>query len=313
MKLLNEDMFIGLSGSDFVSCLLEFLSKTDTIKPAPQYVTQLIEPYQDDVAKRKEYARNPKMVEIKNDIHKFIKSWVDGIKSRTDVKHVDINPSPYFGLSEYVYVDVAMNNPKLENYYRQNLNRYNRVKFRFTDHVDIEYADKKAEKTVDISNKTFIEASEEMKLTIEEYLRDLHNEERLYLKKMRNRERNKRRRALKRLNAQNKNESIKLQIKESVDLTEGLDEVADGTYCTDYVGDVANWILNKPKPYRILYDKKFDIWCIADAMKNTHKDMSIDMFDDGYVEQAGKNVDKYINFARNDGHFSSGYTDAEVY
>ena len=85
-----------------------------------------------------------------------------------------------------------------------------------------------------------------------------------------------------------KKESFVKYIKESDDLNESLEEIASGTYCTDYVGDIVNWLLNKPKPYRIVYDRYYDVWCIADAMQNTHKDMSIDMFDSDYLYGVAK-------------------------
>lgn len=109
------------------------------------------------------------------------------------------------------------------------------------------------------------------------------------------------------------NESmIRLRIKED-DLNENLEEIAGGTYCTDYVGDIVNWLLNKPKPYRILYDKKYDVWCIADAMQSTHKDMSIDMFDSDYLYGVANDLDGDIQKFREEGNFNDGYTDAEVY
>lgn len=105
---------------------------------------------------------------------------------------------------------------------------------------------------------------------------------------------------------------IKLKIKEN-SINESLEKISDETYCTDYVGDVASWILNKPKPYRILYDKHFDIWCIADALENTHEGMSIDIFKSGYLLGLPKSIDRFIKFARSVGRYDSGWTDAEVY
>jgi hypothetical protein len=111
----------------------------------------------------------------------------------------------------------------------------------------------------------------------------------------------------------NKHKLIKLAIKESVSLNERLEEISPETYATDSVGDIVNWLLNKPKPYRILYDKKYDVWVIADAMSNTHKDMSIDLFDSDYLYGVARDLDNDIKQARTDGKFNSGYTDAEVY
>ena len=114
-------------------------------------------------------------------------------------------------------------------------------------------------------------------------------------------------------NNHTKEESLVLRISEKVSLDERLEEIASGTYATDSVSDIVNWILNKPKPYRILYDAKYDVWCIADAMSQTHKDMSIDLFDSDYLYGVAKDLDGDIATMRKLGDFNSGYTDAEVY
>lgn len=117
---------------------------------------------------------------------------------------------------------------------------------------------------------------------------------------------------------------MKLYIKETTDevisrkklfINETLEEIAPSTYCTDRAQDIANWIVNKPKPYRILYDKKYDVWCIADALSQTHKDMSIDMFDTDtkYLYGVARHLDDDIAKMREEGKFNDGYTDAEVY
>ena len=54
-------------------------------------------------------------------------------------------------------------------------------------------------------------------------------------------------------------------------LDERLEDIGNSTYCTDSAQDIANWIVNKPKPYRVIYDKTYDVWCIADAAVQTHK------------------------------------------
>ena len=57
----------------------------------------------------------------------------------------------------------------------------------------------------------------------------------------------------------NKTESFKLHISEGVLLDERLEEIASSTYATDSAQDIANWIVNKPKPYRVIYDKTYEI------------------------------------------------------
>ena len=103
--------------------------------------------------------------------------------------------------------------------------------------------------------------------------------------------------------------------RKKVKIDENLEEIAPSTYCTDNAKDIANWIVNKPKPYRILYDVKYDIWCIADALAQTHRDMSIDMFDTDtkYLYGYARDLDNDIIKMRQIGDYNNGWTDAEVY
>ena len=247
MHLINEDVLSLLEGKHFVYAILEYLKKTDIIKTCPEYVSLLIEPYQDTDEKRREYAKHPKIKEIKKDINGFAQNWVEQIQKYPEIIKVDANPSPQFGLSNYIYIDIKITNPKLQQFYDDNLEKYDRVKFRFTEHGDIEYSDKKSVDVVELQGKTFIQASDEMKQKIDNYLKDLHNKERSYLKKLKNE---------KRKNAKsqgNKTESFKLRISEGVLINERLEEVAPSTYATDSAQDIANWLVNKPKPYRVIY------------------------------------------------------------
>ena len=96
-------------------------------------------------------------------------------------------------------------------------------------------------------------------------------------------------------------------------LTERFEDIAPYTFATDSTQDIANWLIKKPKPYRVIYDKIFDVWCIADADLQTHKDMAIDLFDSDYLMGVSDKVDSFIKFARNNGGFNFGWTNAEVY
>lgn len=70
-----------------------------------------------------------------------------------------------------------------------------------------------------------------------------------------------------------------------IKLDEGLERIADCTYCTDYVGDVVNWLLNKPKPYRITTaGGAYDVWCIADAYYTDHDTMLDNIISSGWLQ-----------------------------
>ena len=301
MHLIREDLLERLDDKVFYSILVEYLKKTDKILHARDF----FEKERDDKfdwEKRNTYVNEFPVKDIKRDLFGFVKSYMKDLMKIPEVVNCTPDPSPYFGFSDYIYIDLKKpENPKLENFYNQNIDKYNHVKIRFSDHDEDEShkksATKKSKVKVDWYQKTFLQAAAEMMFKIKGYIANMHKEEKEYLDDI----------------STDANESLKLRIEEGVLLDERLEEIADSTYATDSVTDIANWILNKPKPYRILYDKKFDVWAIADAMKNTHKDMSIDLFDSDYLYGVSSKVDDYINFARNDGTFNSGYTDAEVY
>ena len=62
---------------------------------------------------------------------------------------------------------------------------------------------------------------------------------------------------------------MKLRIRESFQKLDGGDILL-----TDYAGDIANLLINKPKSYRILYNKHDDVYLIADAMNYIHEEMT---------------------------------------
>ena len=84
-------------------------------------------------------------------------------------------------------------------------------------------------------------------------------------------------------------------VTESLSLTEGLEEVDDGVFCTDYVGDIANWLVNKPKVYRFIYYAPADIWCIADALRYTHDEMLNILQDYGHIDVIADGYDDVMD------------------
>lgn len=78
---------------------------------------------------------------------------------------------------------------------------------------------------------------------------------------------------------------MKLLIKESPKLCEKFEQFEAGVYFTDYVGDIVNLMLNKPKVYRIVYDSQFDVYAMCDARKYIHDNLSELLFNSGFVQQ----------------------------
>lgn len=77
-------------------------------------------------------------------------------------------------------------------------------------------------------------------------------------------------------------------------ILERIEPVADGVLCTDYVGDIRNVLLNKPKPYRLVFDKKNDIYIIGDADKYTHAELAELIVTSGYIYDIDKNFENEL-------------------
>ena len=71
---------------------------------------------------------------------------------------------------------------------------------------------------------------------------------------------------------------MKLRINESLQKLDG-----GNVLLTDYAGEIANLLINKPKSYRILYNKHDDVYLIADAMDYIHEEMTEIALDEGWL------------------------------
>ena len=97
---------------------------------------------------------------------------------------------------------------------------------------------------------------------------------------------------------------MKLRIAESDFIQESFQKVADGdVLLTDYAGDIANLLVNKPKSYRILWDKHDDVYLIADAMSYIHEEMIEKALEEGWLpktqevmKKRNMDVDEYDKF-----------------
>jgi hypothetical protein len=84
---------------------------------------------------------------------------------------------------------------------------------------------------------------------------------------------------------------MKLLIKESLSMREKFEQFETGVYFTDFVGDIVNLMLNKPKIYRIVYDSQFDTYAMCDAKIYIHDNLAELLFDSGFVQQFMNNYD----------------------
>lgn len=73
-------------------------------------------------------------------------------------------------------------------------------------------------------------------------------------------------------------------------LQERLERHDSGIIITDYVGDVVNLLINKPKPYRIVYDTVFGVYGIGDAYNFIHGDIQNVLKEYGYEEKTTHTV-----------------------
>lgn len=298
MKLINEDALFNLPASLFYDTLTEYLTKDDKIQKANYYWNKEHPNGKFNPNYLRAYARQFPIADIKNDILSFVVEFARELRSNKDIEKIISYKSPDFGFSTYMHIDFKKpTDVRLSEYISKNESLYTNVKFRFSEHDESSDTDpsKLSAKKVDYFNRTFIDAADEMKKDINDYIEELKYKESEYIK-------------------QNQPvESLKLKISESVSLDERLEDISNSTYCTDSAQDIANWIVNKPKPYRVIYDKTYDVWCIADAAVQTHKDMSIDMFDSNYLYDYARDLDADIERMRKEDNLNSGWTDAEAY
>ena len=97
---------------------------------------------------------------------------------------------------------------------------------------------------------------------------------------------------------------MKLRIAESDFIQESFQKIADGdVLLTDYAGDIANLLVNKPKSYRILWDKHDDVYLIANAMSYIHEEMIEKALEEGWLpktqevmKERNMDVDEYDKF-----------------
>lgn len=172
-------LFEKLSGRDFCNALLEFLKKTDVIEYADDYIDNF------DPSKKNQYAKEYPIADIKEDLDTFISEWLEEVKEDCDIYKMETNRmSNKYGFSNYITLSFNRPaNPKLYPFYRENDNLYNGVKFRFSEHAS-KNDDSDIEDNVNFVGKTFIQAAEEMKLKIMNYIIDLRAKEKQYLKKL---------------------------------------------------------------------------------------------------------------------------------
>ena len=65
-------------------------------------------------------------------------------------------------------------------------------------------------------------------------------------------------------------------------IQEGIKQVDSGMFITDYVGDVVNLFVNKPRPYRVVYNQVDDVYGVGDAYKYIHIDIENALIANGY-------------------------------
>lgn len=80
---------------------------------------------------------------------------------------------------------------------------------------------------------------------------------------------------------------MKLKIRESIQRLDGGDILL-----TDYSGDIANLCINKPKSYRIIYNKHDDVYLIADARKYIHEEMTEIALNEGWLPKTSEFMKK---------------------
>lgn len=79
-------------------------------------------------------------------------------------------------------------------------------------------------------------------------------------------------------------------------INERLQKLSSDMFITDYAGDIAQLLVNKPKPYRFLYDAQADLYMICDAWDHIHMDMVDKAFRSGWYEDQKDFLNDTIGF-----------------
>ncbi len=77
---------------------------------------------------------------------------------------------------------------------------------------------------------------------------------------------------------------MKLHIKES------LEQLEPDMFVTDYVGDVVNLMVNKPKPYRFIWERPTDIYVIGDGEQYIHRDLIVSAKNSGHINSYNNSI-----------------------
>lgn len=184
---IREDCGVYYTDQMFYITLLEFLTRNDEIKYADDYIDNF------DKSKKQKYAKEYPIRDIKNDIASFIDDWLQEIEKDCDIYSMKNNRmSDSYGFSNYITLTFNRpNDRRLYQFYRDNANLYNNVKFRFSEHDPKNDVSDIAD-SVNFVGKTFNQAADEMKYKIMNYVTDLRSKEKQYLKKL-DKQSNKRR------------------------------------------------------------------------------------------------------------------------
>lgn len=184
---VREDCGVYYTDQMFYITLLEFLTRNDEIKYADDYIDNF------DKSKKQKYAKEYPIRDIKNDIASFIDDWLQEIEKDCDIYSMKNNRmSDSYGFSNYITLTFNRpNDRRLYQFYRDNANLYNNVKFRFSEHDPKNDVSDIAD-SVNFVGKTFNQAADEMKYKIMNYVTDLRSKEKQYLKKL-DKQSNKRR------------------------------------------------------------------------------------------------------------------------
>lgn len=179
MKLqIRENMLESLPARLFFEMLVEMINKNDELKNADDYIDNF------DKSKKREYADQYPISEIKKDLLKFVQEWSEEMKQVNGVYDVNARMSGSYGFSNYV--TFSFERPKdrrLRDFYESNKNLYHNVKFRFSEHAS-KNDDSDIEDNVYLIGKTFNQAADEMRYKIMNYVTDLRSKEKQYLKKL---------------------------------------------------------------------------------------------------------------------------------
>jgi hypothetical protein len=188
--MLHEDSILDEKfNKNVFFTLLEYIDKNTKILNSSEYFMKELPKDAEKVILKylqsnKKYLGKFPLKDVKDDLYSFVKDFVNEIQSIKDIENIRFHKSKDIGFSNYIEFDVVKPvDEKLKSFVNSNIDRYNGVTIRFSDHTYNSENNNRRNPDIKVGyhNRTFNDAQKEAIGKIKKYVKDLRNDENNYL------------------------------------------------------------------------------------------------------------------------------------